>query len=388
MNSLIDNEKYSLDFMNLVADKADNLKVVDCDSHFCEFTGVHPSKIKQGKLFLHDIILPVYREDIMQILCKKDSPYVYFEAEFFDKNKNSVFIYCTGQNFEDSSLCRLTLADASNLIKKQAALQKQAKEMNYLIDLVTGGVCLFKVTDDMDIEVRYLNEGGCRLFSTTKERYARQKYSLEDIVHIEDRSEVFQAIGKAMATGEPVDLEFRTKGTGDDFKWCKVNAGIQSYDSDDNPIFHAMLTDVTKVKQAEEQADKMYDELEKVFKNIPNAVFSAEAESPLVAGIVSEDFIEFFGCTRKQLFEEHGGRLYDFMTDRERKYVEANIRKQLEEGKKEIVVSYSVKSAKGKHFVIEDRRKVVTQEDGSKTMFCSWKDVTKRYQKKTPNGID
>lgn len=47
--SINDDEVYEVDFMNLVVDKADGLKVVDCDNHFCEFTGVHPSKIKQGK---------------------------------------------------------------------------------------------------------------------------------------------------------------------------------------------------------------------------------------------------------------------------------------------------------------------------------------------------
>ena len=74
--SINDDEVYEVDFMNLVVDKADGLKVVDCDNHFCEFTGVHPSKIKQGKLFLHNIIKPIYREEIMRALCKKNSPYV------------------------------------------------------------------------------------------------------------------------------------------------------------------------------------------------------------------------------------------------------------------------------------------------------------------------
>ena len=65
--SVSDDDVYEVDFMNLVVDKADGLKVVDCDNHFCEFTGVHPSKIKQGKLFLHDIIKPIYREDFYRL---------------------------------------------------------------------------------------------------------------------------------------------------------------------------------------------------------------------------------------------------------------------------------------------------------------------------------
>ena len=388
MTEILEEDFYDVELMNLVVDKADNLKVVDFDRHFSKFTGVHPSKIKQGKLFLHDIIKPVYREEIMKALCKKNSPYVYFEAEFIDKNANEVLIHCTGQNFENSTLCRLTLADVSKSLKKQEALKKKAKEMNYLIDLVTGGVCLFKVTDDMHIVVQYLNEGGCRLFGTSKSRYAKQDYRLDELIHPKDRSTVYQAIGRTMATDEPIDIEFRTIVHKDEYKWCKVNAAIESYDEDDNPIFHAMLTDVTKVKEAEAKADKMYDNLVEMFKNLPNAVFSTDTENPLTLQIVSEDFITFLGWSRSVLFDEHGGRLSDFMQEREVKYVLANIKKQIDEGKKEIQIRYSIRTGKGKFLVVEDRRKVIDQDDGSKSMLCSLQNITKTYQRKTANGID
>ena len=90
MTEILEEDFYDVKFMNLVVDKADNLVVVDSDKHFSDFTGVHPSKIRQGKLFLHDIIMPVYREEIMKILCRKESRYVYFDAEFKDKNGDCV----------------------------------------------------------------------------------------------------------------------------------------------------------------------------------------------------------------------------------------------------------------------------------------------------------
>lgn len=380
VTEILEEDLFDVELMNLVADKADNLRVIDCDSHFSEFTGVHPSKIKAGKLFLHDIIKPMYREKIMQLLCKKDSPYVYFEAEFEDRDKNSVLMYCTGQNFEDSTLCRLTLVDLSNSKKKQEALRAKAKEMNYLIDLVNGGVCLFKVTDDMHFVVEYLNEGGCRLFGTSKSRYSRQDYRLDEFIHPEDKSLVYQAIGKSMATDEPVDIEFRAIAHENEYRWCKASAEIERYDENDNPVFHAMLTDITKVKEAEEKADKMYDDLVQVFKNLPNAVFSTDTEDPLTLQIVSEDFIKFIGRSREVLFDRHGGRLSDFMNEREVKYVIANIKKQLEEGKKETKVTYSIRTGRGRSMVVEDRRKVIDQDDSSRTMLCSLRNVTKKYR--------
>lgn len=377
--SVSDDDVYEVDFMNLVVDKADGLKVVDCDNHFCEFTGVHPSKIKQGKLFLHDIIKPVYREEIMRVLCKKNSPYVYFDAEFVDKDENEVFIHCTGQNYEESSLCRLTLADVSKSQELQLQLRKKAKEMNYLIDLVTGGVCLFKVTSDMHIEVHYLNEGACRIFGTTKQAYAQQIYRLDELIHPDDKSKVFQAIGKAMATDGECDLEIRTIVHKNEYKWCKFNAAIQKYDEDNTPIFHAMITDITRIKEAEEEADKMSDMLVEMFKNLPDPIFCTDTQDIWQLQIVSEDFIKFLGFTRFHIFEEHKGRLDDFVSEREAKFIEAQIKKQIAEGKSTTVSRYSVRTKSGRFIVVEDRRKLVRQADGSYSMICRLKNVTNTY---------
>ena len=377
--SVSDDDVYEVDFMNLVVDKADGLKVVDCDNHFCEFTGVHPSKIKQGKLFLHDIIKPIYREEIMRVLCKKNSPYVYFDAEFVDKDENEVFIHCTGQNYEESSLCRLTLADVSKSQELQLQLRKKAKEMNYLIDLVTGGVCLFKVTSDMHIEVHYLNEGACRIFGTTKQAYGQQIYRLDELIHPDDKSKVFQAIGKAMATDGECDLEIRTIVHKNEYKWCKFNAAIQKYDEDNTPIFHAMITDITRIKEAEEEADKMRDMLVEMFKNLPDPIFCTDTQDIWQLQIVSEDFIKFLGFTRFHIFEEHKGRLDDFVSEREAKFIEAQIKKQIAEGKSTTVSRYSVRTKSGRFIVVEDRRKLVRQADGSYSMICRLKNVTNTY---------
>lgn len=375
-----DDSTYEIEFMNLIVDKADNLLVVDSDRHFSEFTGVHPSKIKEGKLFLHDFIKPMYREQIMKTLCKKNSPYVYFDAEFINKDGKEVFIHCTGQNWESSTLCRLTLADVSKSQLKQEQLNKRARAMDHLIDMVTGGVCLFKVTSEMHIEAQYMNEAACRLFGTSKELYKKQNYRFDELIHPEDKTNVFQAIGKAMATGEAVEAEFRTIVHEGEYRWCKFSSAIESYDENNNPVFHAMITDITSIKEAEQKADLMYEQLIKVFKNVPTPVFETSLEKPLTLQLVSEDFIKFMGYSRSYFFDEHGGRLSDFMPEREIKYVEVNIKKQAETSKT-TSVRYSVRVKGGKFLVVEDKRKIITQDDGTKSMLCSIKNVTQKYLK-------
>lgn len=367
--------------MNLVVDKADNLKVVDSDTHFSEFAGVHPSKIKQGKLFLHDLIVPVYREEIMKALCKKHSPYVYFNAEFIDKNSNPVYIHCTGQNFKNSSYCRLTLADISKFRTKQQKLKDQAREMNYLIDLVAGGVCLFRVTSDMHLETLFLNEGACRLFGTTKNSYKKHIYRFDEIIHPDDKSDVFQAIGNAMATDKEVEIEIRiiTQNT-DEIRWCKFNAAIQKYDEDNTPVFHAMFTDITKLKETEEKTDRFNDTLVELFRNLPDPIFCTSADDVLGLNIVSDEFVKFLGFSREYLLEEHNGRLDDFIAEREVKFVEATIKNQLEKDDSTFV-RYSVRTKSGKYVVVEDKRKLVKDENGILSLMGRLKNVTKKYEK-------
>ena len=45
----MDPAPYEVEFMNVVVDKANDLQVTDADSHFAQFAGVHPSKIKIGR---------------------------------------------------------------------------------------------------------------------------------------------------------------------------------------------------------------------------------------------------------------------------------------------------------------------------------------------------
>ena len=66
---MVDNfeeQSYEVEFLNCVVDKADDFKIIDGDSHFSEFSGVHPSKIKQGKLFLQDILKPLDRQTVFK----------------------------------------------------------------------------------------------------------------------------------------------------------------------------------------------------------------------------------------------------------------------------------------------------------------------------------
>ncbi len=364
---------YNVEFMSCVIDKVDNLCVKESDTHFSDFVGVHPSKIKQGKLSFLDLLVPQDRERIMQTICKKNSPYVYLDFYIKDKDDNMSLVHCTGVNLPDSSLCHLTMADVTRSVEREKALKAKAKEMNHLIDLVTGGVCLFKVNQNMHFEALYANAACCEYFGTTKEAMLSSAHRIDELIHPEDKSRAFQAIGQSMATKKPINIELRIITHKDQFIWCKMDAAIQRYDKDNCPIFHAIFSDITSIKNAEQEVDKQRQMLVSVLKNVPGPLFVTGYDEPFQLNIVSEDFMRLIGYSRAELFEKYDGDLSRLISINELEIAKKSIKNQLDSPV--IKLTYSIKTKSGEQLVVVDRRKRVELLTGEKSMIGLLNDV-------------
>lgn len=361
--------------MTCIIDKADNLLVLDSDSHFSDFVGVHPSKIKQGKLNLLDLLMPKERETVMQQLFKKNARYVYFDFNIKNKNDKYIFVHCSGRNEADSSLCQLTIADISRSEKKSLELKERANEMNHLIDLVTGGVCLFKVNQNMHFEAIYMNNACCEIFGTAKNIYRNNTYRLDELIHPDDKSEIFQSIGLSMATKKPIDTNLRIRKHGNDYIWCKMNSAIQRYDTDNCPIFHAIFTNINEVKEDEEEADRRMDVMVNLFKNLPGPIFYTDLATPFRLNVVSSDFMKLIGYTRKEFFDDLGGDLTKLISDDDVHRAESEIQAQ-SETKNTTTAAYSLKTKNGKYLSVIENRRIVDGENGEKSTMGILRDVT------------
>lgn len=360
--------EYEVEFLNCIVDKSDNYKIIDSDKHFSQYFGMHISKIHQGKMFLQDIIAPQDRQRFFERICKKESPYVYIDFDVIDKDGKEVYMHCSAQNYDDSDLCRLALVDISRSREKAEKLKEKADEIGQLIDLVTGGVCLFKATKDMHLEVLYLNEACCELFDTTKESYGHRDYRIDELIHRDDKTLVYQAIGKTMATGEDMDLEFRVKRGRASYMWCKCGAAVHKIDEDGCPIFHAVFTDISRIKKAEAIADEANEKLVNLLKNLSGAMYFTTPKNPFKCELVSGDFIKLIGYTRSEFFEKYNGDLGKLISDDKDKIAES-IRTQI--GKNGTAKETFTIQAKGlKEIKVQTDVKLVSQGDKSMQLIC------------------
>lgn len=149
-----------------------------------------------------------------------------------------------------------------------------------------------------------------------------------------------------------------------EFIWCQLRAGIQRYEGE-CPVFHAVFTDITRIKAAEEKADREAQRMVSLFKNLPGATFFTGTADPLQLDLVSEDFIQFIGYSRTELFQLFSGNLARLMDENEAAAVAVQLRTGAAD-RRLLTVEYTLYIGDACALRVRDSRKVIEHPDGSK----------------------
>ena len=142
-----------------------------------------------------------------------------------------------------------------------SALKKTQQEMEHLINSIPGGIAVYTVTDS--ITPVFCSEGVAALSGYTKEEYqALRGNDAFQVVYEEDRERVRAAVLRAVRSGEPVEISYRTLHKDGRLVWLHLNG--RRMDALTGPTtFYAVFTGMsaeTKLYQslANEAADGIY----------------------------------------------------------------------------------------------------------------------------------
>lgn len=244
MTCISDDCTVNVELFSAVVDKSDSLRVVDFDSHFAEFAGVHPSKIKEGKLYFLDLLRPADRERFIQKLRTKNR-YIYHNFELLRRMEEPVFVYSICENIAGGDLCRITMSDAATAGTAKKVMRDEDMIYNYNIaESVPCPVCLFRVDDEMRTEVFYLNKSGCAFFETTPMAVRQNPLRLDELIADSDRTILFQSVGSSLTSGEQIDMFCHVRRGRFASSRCRLKASICGYDREERPVFSAVLIDL------------------------------------------------------------------------------------------------------------------------------------------------
>lgn len=144
--------------------------------------------------------------------------------------------------------------------KLRNALSESMEEFNSLSDSVPGGICVWKVTDQ--VSVRYFNHGICELLGCTHEEFEQMyKQDLSVVFFGADRGKVMKALTENRKLGQKFSMVHRMLRRDGRVCWVQLSA-VHYKTEDDAPIYRVVYIDVTERKENELLVEQRNSELQ------------------------------------------------------------------------------------------------------------------------------
>ena len=139
-------------------------------------------------------------------------------------------------------------------------LQETSERLETLIETVPGGIGIFEVGEK--VSCQFFNDGLSSMLGYTRTEVEQlcMNWDLIEFVHEEDRDKFFDKVKKTGMSGQESIATYRIRHKSGRYLWIQVSA-IRFKKNSQNPVFHAVLTDITKERENLDRLHKSVKEL-------------------------------------------------------------------------------------------------------------------------------
>lgn len=131
-------------------------------------------------------------------------------------------------------------------------LEDATTKLESLIDTVPGGIGIFEIISQQSVKVSYFNDGLCNLVKCTKDEFSIIAGSaLLSFIYKDDLSSLIACFQESIRDDIPVKCTIRLVQNDGNLIWVSVNASKFKI-TDGHPIYHAVFTDMSEEKQAQQ----------------------------------------------------------------------------------------------------------------------------------------
>src|SRR5258705_111302 len=151
-----------------------------------------------------------------------------------------------------------TNTDIEDRKRAEAALQQSEERFRLIVDSIPGFVCTLSAAG----EVGLLNRQLLEYFGKTAEEL--KNLDTSDAVHPDDRPRMIDAWRRAVETGQPIEIEHRSRRADGIYRWFQLR-GLPQRDAEGRIVrWYNLVTDIDERKRVEGELEKAFEEIKRL----------------------------------------------------------------------------------------------------------------------------
>jgi formate hydrogenlyase transcriptional activator len=197
----------------------------------------------------------------------------------------------------------MLLTDIDDRKRAEEALTSNEQSLRLIFDSIPG----FISTHGAAGEIEVINRQTLEYFGKTAEEL--KKWATGDAVHPDDVPRMIDAWKRAIETGQPVELEHRSRGADGVYRWFLLR-GRPQRDAEGRVVrWYNLVTDIDDRKRAEGELERAFEEIAKseaelrtIIDAIPQLIVAIGTDGQFLSA--NRAMLEYTGLTKEDLGSE------------------------------------------------------------------------------------
>jgi len=299
------------------------------NQRLAEMFGYAPEELI-GRLGPLDLIAPQDRDAVRERIRQRvagEAYSVHYTASGLRKDGSRLWleIHGTRVDFGEGPMITGALIDITQRRQAEEALTESRRFLETLVDNLPGVV--YRCRNDRDWTMDFISDACTALTGyTPAQMMAPGNPTLGELIHADDRDNVWNSVQEALQRAEPFQVTYRLGHRDGSYRWVwEQGRGIV----DDGGLvgLEGFISDITEQKEARDELQRLADRLHTTLESITDAFYTVDRDWRFT--YVNREAECVLGESRQVLL---GSRIWDVLADMRDSLVEREFHRAAEEG--------------------------------------------------------
>jgi len=203
----------------------------------------------------------------------------------------------------------MLLTDIDDRKRAEDMLRSNEQSLRLIVDSIPGFVAISNAAG----EVELYNQRVLEYFGKTTEEL--KNWATADVLHPDDLARMIDAWRYSIDTGEPLDLDHRSRGADGVYRWFHIRGRAQR-DAEGRIVrWYHLVTDIDERKRAEDELAKAFDEIAKseaelrtIIDAISQLIVALSADGKFLTA--NQALLEYTGLTKEEVESQAFGDVF------------------------------------------------------------------------------